>query len=253
MKSFPFIVCIVAGLYVGYFIGKNNPVEVPVDNRKQSEAITSIDENASEEIGLLRKQIADLQQEQTSLTEQLHGYEEMKLEKSAARVEMKRKFIEIRMKDYEGILDLTSDQKERIGEIEWAQFDYNRKFRSGEYTVKDKPFANEREEIERLLSDGQRKIYADYIDARIVTAFESIVVSKIGQIPVTVGISIEQRKEISENLYGYLHPDSGAEARQRWENLKQRSYDREDQLLLWAAKDVLEEEQYLALLQSLKK
>ena len=63
MKSFPFIVCLVIGLWVGFFFGKNKPVEVVVEERKQSEHARSIGDNASREIASLKERIIHLEEE----------------------------------------------------------------------------------------------------------------------------------------------------------------------------------------------
>ena len=63
MKSFPFIVCLVIGLWVGFFLGKNNPAEVVVEERKQSEPARSVGDNASREIASLNERIVHLEEE----------------------------------------------------------------------------------------------------------------------------------------------------------------------------------------------
>ena len=246
MKSFPFIVCIVAGLYVGYFIGKNDSFEVPAENMKQTEAITSIDENASEEIGMLRTQIVGLENE-------LAGFRSEQASAASKEQEAKENWIAQRLRKFNGLSDLTSDQSNQIGELEWESSKYWELIRAGKIKVKDHPPVDLDAAIMELLTPEQEEIYELHLEERKKSLASTGASSTLGRYPVTLLLSEAQKNSIYENLYSYFHPDLKGEVNGAIKNTLPGEYRGMDQALIWAAKDVLEEEQFLALLQSLKK
>ena len=257
MKSFPYIVCLVIGLWAGFFLGKNKPVEVVVEERKQSEPARSVGDNPSREIVslneriiFLEKELADFQSEQASRElEEQAAKEKINTREQAA----KEKVIARRLQEFRGLFDLTPEQASRIGEIEWESSNYWKKFHAGEIDVKNQPPIDSNAEIMALLTPEQLEIFEVHLEERKDTVASTAATSTLGSYPVTLLLSDEQKDSIYENLYSYYHADRQDEARDAAKNTLPEEYKGRDQALIWAAKDILDEEQYLALLQSLKK
>ena len=124
---------------------------------------------------------------------------------------------------------------------------------SGEIFVKDQPPIDVDAEIKALLTPEQLEIYEVHLEERRNSMASTAATSTLGRYPVTLLLSEEQKDSIYENLHSYYHSDSNGEVREAVKSTLPEEYKGADQVVIWAAKDILEEEQYLALLQSLKK
>lgn len=257
MKSFPFIVCLVIGLWAGFFLGKNYPAEVVVEERKQSEPARSVGDNASLEIASLKERIVHLEEELAVFQSEQASRE---LEEKAAKEKLnareqaaKEKVIARKLKEFKGLFDLTPEQAAQIGEIEWGSIKYWKQVGSGAMYVKGESAFEVEAKIKALLTPEQLEIYEVHLEERKDSRASTAATSTLGRYPVTLLLSEEQKDSIYENLHSYYHSDSNSEIREAAKNTLPGEYKGTDQALIWAAKDILEEEQYLALLQSLKK
>ena len=257
MKSFPLIACLVIGLWAGFFLGKNKPVELVIEERKQAEPARSVEDNASREITSLNERIIHLENELAVFQSEQASREleekEAKEKLNAREQAAKEKVIARRLQEFKGLFDLTPEQAAQIGELAWESSMYWKKFHSGEIQVKNQPPIDVDAEIKALLTPDQLEIYEVHLEERRNSIASTAATSALGNYPVTLLLSDEQKDSIYENLYSYLHSDQQDEVRDAVKNTLPEAYNGRDQLLIWAAKDILEEEQYLALLQSLKK
>ena len=257
MKSFPFIACLVIGLWVGFFFGKNKPVEVAVEERKQSEPTRSVEDNASGEIAslneriiFLEKELAVFQSEQASRDlEEKKAKEKLNAREQAA----KEKVIARRLQEFRGLFELTPEQAARIGELAWESSNYWKKVHAGEIDIKKQPWIDVDAEIKALLTPDQLEIFEVHLEERKESMASLAATSTLASYPVTLLLSEEQKDSIFANLYSYHRSNQQDGIREAVKNTMPEDYKGMDQALIWAAKDILEEEQYLALLQSLKK
>ena len=257
MKSFPFIVCLVIGLWVGFFFGKNKPVEVVVEERKQSEPARSIGDNASREIASLNERIIHLEEELAVFQSEQASRE---LEEKAAKEKFnareqaaKEKIIARSLQEFKGLFDLTPEQAAKIGELAWESSNYWKKVHAGEIDIKKQPWIDVDAEIKALLTPDQLEIFEVHLEEKKNSTASIVVTTTMRRYPVTLLLSEEQKDSIYANLYSYHRSGSNDEVREAVKSTLPEEYKGTDQALIWAAKDVLDEEQYLALLQSLKK
>ena len=245
MKSFPFVVCLVIGVWVGYFLGIKKPPEpVPSEVASPKASTMELLESFQEENNTLRDRVAELEAE-------LANYSAKEAEGLQKQAEEKEKLIESRLKKYVGLFDLTPDQKRQIGEIEWEFSEYWRKVRAGEINVKDNPLYDREEEISKVLTEEQREIFEAQLLENKDRSAALVATSHLGRYPVTLVLTDEQKGALHERLVQYNSPDTRESFAQRWKELSDRPYNRIDQQLLWAAEDVLDEEQMDALKQTL--
>lgn len=257
MKSFPFIACLVIGLWVGFFFGKNKPAEMAVEERKQSETTRMVEDNASREIASLKKKIIHLEEElavfkseqaSRELKEQA-AKEKFNAQKQAA----KEKYIARRLKEFKGLFELTPEQAAQIGELVWEFSQYWEKVHSRKIDTKDLPQIDLNAEIKAVLTPEQLEIYEVHLEERRNSVASTAATSTLGRYPVTLLLSEEQKDSLYENLYSYFHSGLSNEVREAIKNTVPEDYKGTDRALIWAAMDIMDEEQYLALLQSLKK
>ena len=257
MKSFPFIVCLVIGLWVGFFFGKNKPVEVVVEERKQAEPIRSVEDTASREIASLNERIIHLEEELAVFQSEQASRE---LEEKAAKEKFdareqaaKEKIIARSLQEFKGLFDLTPEQAAKIGELVWESSNYWKKVHAGEIDIKKQPWIDVDAEIKALLTPYQLEIFEVHLEEKKNSTASIVVTTTMRRYPVTLLLSEEQKDSIFANLYSYHRSGSNDEIREAVKNTLPEEYKGTDQALIWAAKDILDEEQYLALLQSLKK
>ena len=117
--------------------------------------------------------------------------------------------------------------------------------------VKDQPPIDLDAEIKALLTPDQLEIFEVHLEEKKNSTASIAATSTLGRYPVTLLLSDEQKDSIYENLYSYYHADQQDEVREAVKNTLPEEYKGTDQALIWAAKDVLDEEQYLALLAAL--
>ena len=256
MKSFPFIVCLVIGLWVGFFFGKNKPVEVVVEEKKQPETARSIGDNASREIASLNERIVHLEEELAVFQSEQASREleekEAKEKFDAREQAAKEKVIARKLKEFKGLFDLTPEQAAQIGEIEWGSIKYWKQVGSGAMYVQGESAFEVEAKIKALLTTEQLEIYEVHLEERKDSRASTAATSTLGRYPVTLLLSEEQKDSIYENLHSYYHADSDGEVREAVKNTFPEEYKGADQVVIWAAKDILEEEQYLALLAALR-
>lgn len=246
MKSFPFIVCLVIGVWVGYYMGIQKPETEPVAEASTESKPKDVElmESFQEENKALLEKVAELEAELAIYTAKAA----QDLQKQAAE---KAKLIESRLKKYVGLFDLTSDQKLQIGEIEWEFSEYWRKARAGEINVKDQPLYDREEEISKVLTEEQREIFEAQLVENKDRSAALVATSHLGRYPVTLLLTDEQKGALHERLVQFNSPDTRDNFAQRWKELSDRPYSRIDQQLIWAAEDVLDEEQMDAFKQTL--
>ena len=257
MKSFPFIVCLAIGLWAGFFIGQKKPVRVTVEDRKQSETARLVEDDASREIASLNEKIFHLEKELANFKSE-HASRELKEQaakekKNAQEQAAKEKIIARRLQEFKGLFDLTPEQAAQIGELAWESSQYWKKVHSGEINIKKQPWMDVDAEIKALLTPEQLEIYEVHLEERKVSTASVMATTTLGQYPVTLLLSEEQKDSIYENLYSYFHAGQREEVKEALKDTLPGEYKGTDQTLIWAAKETLEEEQYLALLQALKK
>lgn len=257
MKSFPFITCLVIGLWVGFFFGKNKPAEMAVEERKQSETARLVEDDASRENASLKEKIIHLEEElavfkseqaSRELKEQATK-EKFNAQKQAAKEKLTARLL----KEFKGLFELTPEQAAQIGELAWESSQYWKKVHSGKFVTKDLPFIDYNAKIKALLTPEQLEIYEVHLEERRNSTASTGATATLGRYPVTLLLSEEQKDSLYENLYSYFHSDLNDEIREAVKNTVPEEYKGTDRALIWAAKGIMEEEQYLALLQSLKK
>ncbi len=257
MKSFPFIVCLAIGLWAGFFIGQKKPAEVTVEVRKQSETARLVEDNASREIASLNEKIIFLERELANFKSE-HASRELKEQaakekKNALEQAAKEKLIARRLQEFKGLFELTPEQAAQIGELAWESSQYWKKVRSGVIDIKGKLHIDYDAKIKALLTPEQLEVYEAHLEEKKDSTASTAATSTLGTYPVTLLLSDEQKDSIYENLYSYFHADLSNETREAVKNIVPEEYKGLDRAVIWAAKEILEEEQYLALLQALKK
>ena len=248
MKSFPFIVCMVIGLWVGYYLGIQKTTETPkvADMPAPKESDRELMKSFQDENKTLRDRV-------TELETQLAGYQQQDAAALAKREREKAKLIERRLDELAPLFDLTEEQKRLIGEIEWKAREFITRMMAGERDPKLNPRVDKNALIREVLTPEQAEIYDAHLEERSERSAEMVAMSHLGRYPVTLILSDEQKDSLYERLHSYSHPDTRGELNQRWNELQNREYSRTDQQLIWAGEGVLDEEQMDALKQSLKK
>ena len=249
MKSFPFIVCMVIGLWVGYYLGIQKTAETP----ELSSETPTPKESERELMKSFQDENKTLRDRVTELETRLADYQKQDAAALAKQEQERAQLIERRLRELAPLFDLTEEQKRKIGEIEWEARVFFEKLRAGELSVRERPFYDKDAEIAKVLTEEQGEIFEAHLLQRKDQMAEMVATSHLGRYPVTLVLSEEQKDALYERLHAYSHPETRGELNQRWKELQNREYSRTDQQLIWAGEGVLNEEQMDALKQSLKK
>ena len=199
--------------------------------------------NKSLEVGSLQNKIDKLELKLSEITGENYSKEDK--EKDPSLLIGKRKYIMVRLKQYRAILELTPYQEEQIGEWEWEHYLAHKRGES---------FPNKVELIKSILTDDELKIYEQDLRERDKVRTERSSSYRLAKYPVTLNLSEEQKDAIFENLHKYA--DSKTRAHiiiERRNEEKYKEFEPTTRVLIWAAEDVISDEQMEVFVHSLER
>ena len=108
------------------------------------------------------------------------------------------------------------------------------------------------------MTDEQLPIYEDHLDHETDQSAEIRAIRYLGDYPITLNLSEEQKDIIYQNMYKYSHKetyrvawDEVALFKAENDNIKWEKLDRNGRRMIWAAEEILKEEQMDILMKSL--
>jgi len=242
-----YLASLLAGLALGYLFSRETISNTPSpDKTTDSNQIQGIEhlirENASLalEADALVEEMAALTQTISKLEIQLNKYVKSGDKKIDAKQTQDERYLKKKLKEYTTMLDLTPHQQNQV-----------------EGWLRERVFIEE--SVKSILTDAQLQIYEKHL------AHEKNVLAarganyELNKYPVTINLSEDQKDLIyqniliSDNLYNMQQPKRHLNFTRRWKKLKEKPFNRENQELIWAAEDVISEEQMKALIQSFKR
>jgi len=201
----------------------------------------------------LRETIATLKQTKNELESRLNKYTEKETEINADLSEKVESMVQRKLKVHKAIMVLTPEQERQISQWHWDSLSYWMSVFDGIVDVNDpSPMKtlNTEEKIKTILTDEQLMIYEAHLIKEDNETAETHAAIALSDYPITVSLSDEQKDALYQKLYQYEHRDSNDEILERYNNLKNKQFEQHEQMLIWAAEDVISEEQMEILMDS---
>jgi hypothetical protein len=242
-----------AGIAIGSIVtilASKNPQHeaVDIDQTESAASTASVATNPEKS-----KETASLREEVANLREKLSSYEAKESANQSELDAKKAKYIRFALQRYEALFDLSTQQKELIGELEWDSKVFWDDARGGKIDMSKAELPKMEENVSLLLTEHQNKIYQDHLDSQKDSSTELASTAFLSQIPVTLNLSDEQKDEVYKNLYVSLHPNTQAEFQKRWDSSQDHEFDKTRQMIVWAAEETLTHDQLEKLKQAYKK
>ena len=157
MKSFPFIVCLVVGVWVGYFLGVKKSSEEPIEPLNQVDDVALEVKAPTADVSLLKNKIVELERELTAFRSE-------QVSEESKALAAKEKLITQRLKQFKGLFELTPEQQARIGELEWEASLYWKQVHAGEINPKDQAPLDLDAAIMEVLTLEQSEVYEVHLE-----------------------------------------------------------------------------------------
>ena len=226
-----------------------------IEKFKEAESVTQKNTEIIRKLDILTKEKSILSENNANLESQLNGYKEIENERSEkekiSRLGKEKLRIAYRLAEYTYGIKLTKTQEMQIREWIRDELDYLGMSQAERNNLNDSSPPNVIEQMKSILSDVQLQSYELHaIHLKNIRA-EFLASSELGQYPSGIELSEEQKDIIYDNLYRSAHLDYAQEYYDKFDDLKNKEIYGQGAKLIWAAQDLLTEEQMAILKQSL--